>query len=381
VTLGYLTIGDVSLPAIADHLWQSTLFAVAAALLTVVLRHNRARDRYGLWLAASVKFLIPFSLFAALGSALGAGPELRAPPAALLLLSAVSHPFAGPGALGGAAGLVGLVPGNLTRALPWLAGVWALGFIAVVSAWCARWRRLSMAIRGATPLEAGREVEVLRRMERIGGIRRPIAVLLSGASLEPGVFGILSPVLLWPRGMSAHLDDAHLEAVVAHEVWHVRRRDNLAAALHVLVEATFWFHPLVWWLGARLVAERERACDEQVLEFGSARTVYAEGILKTCEFCVRYSLPFLSSVTGADLKRRIAEIMTRRTAHKLDLGKKLLLGSAASLTFVLPVLCGLIDTAAQERAVRDVFTHAATPELCPVAAAAARKIASAGQQS
>ena len=49
-------------------------------------------------------------------------------------------------------------------------------------------------------------------------------------------------------------------------------------------EAIFWFDPLVWWLGVRLVDERERACDEEVLELGSDRQVYAESILKTCEF-------------------------------------------------------------------------------------------------
>ena len=80
----------------------------------------------------------------------------------------------------------------------------------------------------------------------------------------------MHPVLLWPEGLSERLDDAHLEAVIAHELCHVRRRDNLAAAIHMLVEAVFWFHPLVWWLGARLIDERERACDEEVLQRGSA---------------------------------------------------------------------------------------------------------------
>ena len=95
-----------------------------------------------------------------------------------------------------------------------------------------------------------------------------IDILLSRASLEPGIFGISRPVLVWPEGISEHLEDAHLEAILAHELWHVRRRDNLAAAIHMFVEAMFWFHPLVWWLGARLVEERERACDEEVLESG-----------------------------------------------------------------------------------------------------------------
>ena len=82
----------------------------------------------------------------------------------------------------------------------------------------------------------------------------------------------MHPVLLWPEGLSEKLDDAHLEAVIAHELCHVRRRDNLTAAVHMLVEAVFWFHPLVWWLGARLIDERERACDEEVFNAAANRT-------------------------------------------------------------------------------------------------------------
>ena len=114
----------------------------------------------------------------------------------------------------------------------------------------------------------GREVEALRRLEQAGGVRRKIEIFLSRASLEPGILGIVKPVLVWPQGISDRLEDAHLEAILAHEVWHVRRNDNLAAAVHMVVEAIFWFHPLVWWLGARMVEERERACDEEVLATG-----------------------------------------------------------------------------------------------------------------
>ena len=55
-------------PAVGNHLWQSTLFAAAAGLLTLALRKNHARARYWLWLAASLKFLVPFSLLTSLGS-------------------------------------------------------------------------------------------------------------------------------------------------------------------------------------------------------------------------------------------------------------------------------------------------------------------------
>jgi beta-lactamase regulating signal transducer with metallopeptidase domain len=220
--------------------------------------------------------------------------------------------------------------------------MWLCGFVVVLAAWYVRWRKISAAMCDAVPLPAGREVEALRRMERAGGVKRRIKMMLSSASLEPGIFGIARPVLLWPKGISEHLGDAHLEAIVAHEVWHVRRRDNLAAAMHMVVEATFWFHPLVWWLGARLVEERERACDEAVLELGSERHVYAESILKTCEFCMRSPLACAPGVTGADLRKRVAHIMTPRVIRKLNFSTKLLLAAAAVVVVAIPLAVGLL---------------------------------------
>lgn len=328
-------------PALGDHLWQSTVFAIAAGLLTLLLRKNHARVRYALWLAASLKFLIPFSSLVSIGSHLSGTLTLAATADRLLLVvNEVSQPLARTTV---ATSPVSSFPPNPVHWLPSvLAAIWICGLVVVLAAWYGRWRKISAVIREGTPLLEGREVDALRRMERIGGLRRPIRMLLSQASLEPGVFGIARPVLLWPEGISKHLDDTHLQAIIAHEVWHVRRRDNLAAAMHMLVEAIFWFHPVVWWLGARLVDERERACDEQVLALGSERQVYAESILRTCKFCAGFPLPCVSGVTGADLKRRIVHIMTTRPAHSLDFSRKLLLGGGAFAAIAIPVMFGLL---------------------------------------
>ena len=225
--------------------------------------------------------------------------------------------------------------------IPLLCGaIWLAGFVTVLAVWSVRWRRVARAMGVAAVLRDGREVGVLRRTENAAGLKQPIEVRASTGAIEPGVFGILRPVLAWPAGISARLDDAHLEAVMAHEVCHVRRRDNLTAALHMLVEAVFWFHPMVWWISARLVEERERACDEEVLQLCGQPQAYAESILKVCEFCVQTPLECMSGVTGADLKKRVVEIMTERVANKLTLGKKLLLIGAAVLVAVIPIVLG-----------------------------------------
>jgi bla regulator protein BlaR1 len=330
-------------PGLANHLWQSTLVAAAAGLLTLALRKHHARARYWLWLAASIKFLIPFSVLVRLGAYFAW--RRPAPPASTALYFAIeeaSQPFSHIAVRSTVAHSATVAASNLPSVLPVLIAIWLVGFLTVLFVWIIRWRRIFAAMRTATPLNYGREVGTLRRMERIAGIRKPIELLVSRASLEPGIFGIARPTLIWPEGISKRLEDPHLEAVLAHEVWHVRRRDNLSAMLHMLVEAVFWFYPLVWWLGARLVEERERSCDEEVVALGSDRQIYAESILKVCEFCLGSPLPCVAGVTGADLKKRMVHIMTDRISHKLDFARKALLAVAATLAIAIPVTFGLL---------------------------------------
>jgi len=346
MTLNYLTAmwSDLA-PAMGNHLWQSTLFVAVAGLLTLPLRKNHARARYWLWLAASVKFLLPFSLLVGLGSHLAWTHASSGTNAGVYVaMEEFSRPFASTTmpVVSRTAATTALQ--NLVHLLPaFFVAAWLCGLLAVLFVWYMRWRRVSASVRESMPSREGREVDALRRVERNEGIRKPIETLLSRTFVEPGIFGIARPVLVWPEGISARLEDAHLQAILAHEVCHVRRRDNLAAAIHMLVEAIFWFYPLVWWLGARLVEERERACDEEVLESGTQREVYAESILKICEFCVGSPLACVSGVTGADLKKRIARIMTQGFARKLDFSRKLLLSAAGLLALALPIVFGLVN--------------------------------------
>jgi uncharacterized protein (TIGR03435 family) len=134
-----------------------------------------------------------------------------------------------------------------------------------------------------------------------------------------------------------------LEAILAHELCHARRRDNLTAAVHMAVEAIFWFHPLVWWLGARLTEERERACDEEVVRMGGEPQIYAESILKVCEFYLASPVACAAGVTGGELKKRIEGIMTNRFTRDLTFGKKLLLAAVALVAVAGPIAIGLTN--------------------------------------
>jgi uncharacterized protein (TIGR03435 family) len=329
--------------ALGNHLWQSTLFGVATAMLILLLRKDQARTRYAVWLAASVKFLVPFAWLAAIGRQMAWLRSGTPEPSQSIYatMQQVGEPFTRAVLLSPRLESIAGPVSTSQLLLAFLFGVWLCGFAVVLLVWCVRWRRIATTIRGATPLDDGRELKALRRLERVMGVPPRVEMLLSRASLEPGIFGVRRPVLLWPEGISDHLDGAHLEAVIAHELWHVRRHDNFAAAVHMLVEALFWFHPLVWWLGTRLVDERERACDEEVLQSGSERHVYAESILKVCEFCVGSPLACVSGVTGSDLKKRMVHIMSEQVVSKLNFSKKVLLGAAGALALAAPIVIGL----------------------------------------
>jgi bla regulator protein BlaR1 len=316
MTLDYLS-------PLANHLWQSTLCAAGAWLLTLTLRRNRAAVRYWIWLAASAKFLIPFSLLVSAGSQLG----WRAAPAAAQpqfssVMDEISQPFGMPLPVVRSAG-----QDPAAAVLPSiLAGVWLCGFALEFFNWSRLWRHVRTIQRTAAPLN----------------LNLPIRAFSTTARLEPGVFGIRGPVLLLPEGITDHLTPPQLEAVLAHELCHVRRRDNLTATIHMAVEAIFWFHPLVWWIRERLVEERERACDEEVLRATDDPQIYAEGILNVCRFYLASPLTSVSGVTGANLKLRMAAIVANRTVDGLDFGRKLLLAAASIAAIAGPIAIGIL---------------------------------------
>jgi len=251
---------------LAAHLWQSTVFALFAAVLTLAFRQNRARIRYWLWTCASLKFLVPFSWLIRLGSRLEWAPAARhiAPPDvwfAIERITWITQPLTAPPP-----------PAHVVPSAPdWtpiaILAVWICGAASLALLRLRLWLRIRAALRASTLLD----------------IPAPVAIRSAPGLLEPGVVGFLRPVLLLPEGILDRLTPSELETVLAHELCHLRRRDNLFAAIHMLVEALFWFHPLVWWIGARLVEERERACDEEVLRQGSEPRAYAEAILNVCK--------------------------------------------------------------------------------------------------
>jgi len=208
----------------------------------------------------------------------------------------------------------------------WMA--WAVGFAGIACGWWIRWRRITAMIRAGSPIELG----------------LPVPAISSSSFLEPGVFGIFRPVLLLPEGIFDHLTPEQMKSVLAHELCHVRHRDNLVGVIQMFVETALWFHPLVWWIGNRMFQERERACDEEVLSLGNQPRVYAQGILKVCELYLESPAECVAGIAGgAYLRTRIDAIMKYEAVVKLNLAKTVALIAAGIAAIAAPGVVGILN--------------------------------------
>ena len=157
-----------SLLVVADHLWQSTLFAAVVWALTIAFTRHHARVRYWLWMAASVKFLVPFAALVAVGQWLAWESSTYVRPDMPVVVTALGQTLSpmAPVAIASSSLGVSTVMGWLPTAL---VIVWAAGCALHLVAWLVRWRRISSMARAATPVESGVELMTLRRLEgRIG---------------------------------------------------------------------------------------------------------------------------------------------------------------------------------------------------------------------
>ncbi len=214
----------------------------------------------------------------------------------------------------------------------WLAAlratIWACGSLLLAWRWFQDWRAVRPILSAA----------------RLLPMELPVPVYVTRSDVALGVCGIVRPVVIVPESVLRTLGPEQLAAVLAHEVCHVRRADNLLATLHRCVETLFWFHPLVWWTGAQLLREREAACDECVIEDGHERQVYAQSILDVCRLSVVAGSGAMGASAG-NLQQRICAIMSGPQVRPIDGVRFSLLLTAVTCLCFAPLFTGVVDGA------------------------------------
>ena len=139
--------------------------------------------------------------------------------------------------------------------LPWVVVVWGMG-VAGMSLWQVSGWLVLQRIRGmGRPVVEVGVVEVFERMKRRLGVRRVVGLLESMVVKTPMVVGWMRPVILLPVSLASGLSAGQLEAILAHELAHVRRWDCLVRMIQAAAETVLFYHPAVWWLSGRVTQE------------------------------------------------------------------------------------------------------------------------------
>jgi uncharacterized protein (TIGR03435 family) len=200
----------------------------------------------------------------------------------------------------------------------WALPIWSMGVLlfSVRLAWgCAHAFALG---RRSDPADEP-VLAIVRAVGRRMGIGRPVRVLISALSDGPSVIGWLRPVILLPPAAAMGLTPQQLEAVLAHELAHIRRWDYLVNVFQVVAETVFFYHPAVWWTSSRIRLERELCCDDLAVRSCGDPLCYAQA-LTTLEKR-RVSAPAMAVAgTGGPLLYRIQRLLGVSTrAHGLSL--------------------------------------------------------------
>ena len=289
--------------ALLHFLWQGVLIAaVYAAARRWTARSSGANVRYVLACAAlALLAAVPVLTWILLRPA-APGPvtiPVAAPVSAVASTAVRNLPalvFAGTDPL---------VPPSF---LPWVVAVWLMGamvfWLRLTGGWISAQRLRSRSVRPAPP---GWQ-QAFDRLRTRMLIARPVRLLVSALVEVPVVVGWLRPVVLVPVGVLAGLPPEQIEALLLHELAHIRRHDYLVNLMQSAVEALLFYHPAVWWISGHIRAERELCCDHVAVSVHGSALTYALALAELESARPAHRHPVLAA-TGGSLAYRITRLM------------------------------------------------------------------------
>ena len=287
--------------ALLHSLWQG---AVITVVTWIVLRRYgvrlRSQTRYALCCGAlGLSVAVPLLTFAALISSAARGAMVN-PVFAVAPIVGVISPTSSASLLSGDAVLV----------LPWVVLAWMIGVLAralwITSAWLAIHR---LARSAAQPLDL-MWARVLEKLQRRLRVDRHVGLGLSALVDVPCVIGWLRPIILLPPAACLGLSPQQMEAVLAHELAHIKRHDFLVNSLQRIAEALLFYHPGAWWISRQIRIEREHCCDDVAMAVCPDVVAYTRA-LTVLEVSRHAAEPSLA-VTDGDLVGRIRRLLSGR---------------------------------------------------------------------
>jgi TonB family protein len=251
--------------------------------------------------------------------------------------------------------------------LPVIVLAWGLGVLVLTVNLAGAWVRSLSVRRSASPVGEPWRSHLDNLARRVGLVRR--VVLSQSTSVDvPTLIGWLRPVVVVPASVLAGLSPAQLDAILTHELAHVRRHDYLVNLFQSAVETLLFYHPAVWWLSGRIRVERELCCDDLVIAVCADRVVYARALASLEELRIRRSV-FGVAATDGNLLQRVRRILT---PVEIDQSRSSAWSVLAAAVVIAPIVFvgGAVErTSSAERVLRaDILLRAPEPprEIVPV---------------
>ena len=250
--------------------------------------------------------------------------------------------------------------------LPWLAPFWMLGVLTfhlrALAGWLAARRLRRSGVCCAETCWTARLNQLAKRIR----VSRPVVLFESSLADAPVVIGYLRPIILMPVGLLAGLSVAQVEAILAHELAHIRRQDYLVNLVQTFIEGLLFYHPAVWWISHIIRAERENCCDDLAVALSGNAREYAAALtaLEQNRFNAR---ELALAATGGSLVKRIRRILNQPQRSRVRIAPL-----SSAIVVILATAAGLAawqstplpQTHAQTQA------PAAAPVIAPLATAA-----------
>jgi beta-lactamase regulating signal transducer with metallopeptidase domain len=247
----------------------------------------------------------------------------------------------------------------------WAVALWLVGIFALALHSTAGWIRAQrLKYRGTAPADPVWTTALEQLMRRLG-ITRPVRLCTSAIAEVPTVVGWIRPFILLPVSALSGLGPREIEAILAHELAHIRRHDYLVNLLQTAIETLLFYHPAVWWVSRQIRREREHCCDDVAVMLCGDVKLYAGALAQLEEHRGRALEPALAA-TGGELLGRI-----RRLLQPPQSGRRIprFLGAAIAAAVVLgaigvPAML-LLNAAPQQPAPVSIPSPATAPNTEP----------------
>jgi beta-lactamase regulating signal transducer with metallopeptidase domain len=250
--------------SLLHFIWQGAVIAMITAAGLRMLRHRSAEARYAFAIGSLVCMLAAPLFTVAFYSQTGA--------VAMQLILALKL-----------ASTEGQSAATAIQASLWAQRIlltWCIGVLVfgtrLVVGWRLSWRLVKTADEILTPAV----IEIFKNVRERLGLRGPIRLLAHVRLDSPVVVGWLRPAVLLPVSLISGFTSEQLQAILAHELAHIRRHDFVVNFLQRCVESILFYHPAVWWLSKRIRAEREHCCDDIAIRLCGSRKIYAQALIE-----------------------------------------------------------------------------------------------------